>query len=123
MKNIEKFLEQVAEKTDINFNCVNKNGDYGYYIEFEYWSNLGEDVIISLVVNELTKDSILHSMFEYADNFDAEENAAMWFNMHGEHGAPTSLRDLLEDADEQQKKLDEIFDVMQEIIESEANNG
>ena len=114
MKRIEKFLEKVEEKTGVGFS-VSKNGDSGFLIEGEYWSDLGEDVIISLVVDKLTKEEILHAMYEYQEDFDAEEHAAEWFNMHGEHNAPTSLRALLRDADEQQEKLEEIFEVMREL--------
>ena len=114
MKRIENFLEKVEEKTDVGFS-VSKNGDRGFLIEGEYWSDLGEDCIISLVVKKLTKEEILHAMYEYQENFDAEEHATMWVNMHGEHGAPTSLRALLRDADEQQEKLEEIYNIMQEL--------
>ena len=115
MKNIEKFLEQVAEKADINFNSVSKNGETDFYIEFEYWSDLGEDVIISLVVDELTKDEILHAMYEFEENFDAEEHATELFNLHGAHGTPTSLRALLKDADEQQEQFIKIYEIMREL--------
>ena len=115
MKNIKKFLEQVAEKADINFNSVGKNGEKGYYIEFEYWSDLGEDVIISLVVDELTKDEILHAMYEFEENFDAEEHATELFNLHGAYGTPTSLRTLLKDVDEQQEQFTKIYEIMREL--------
>ena len=115
IKQTEKFLEKVEEKTDVRFS-VSKNGDNGYLIEGEYWSDLGEDVIISLVVDKLTKDEILHAMYEYEENFDAEEHAVEWFNMRGEHDAPTSLRALLEDADEQAEKLEQIYNVMRELV-------
>ena len=32
MEQVKEFLERVAEKTDINFNTVEKNGNSGYYI-------------------------------------------------------------------------------------------
>ena len=114
MKRIEKFLEKVEEKTGVGFS-VSKNGDRGFLIEGEYWSDLGEDVIISLVIDKLTKEEVLHAMYEYQENFDAEEHATEWFNMHGEHGAPTSLRALLNDADEQAEKLQQIFEAMREL--------
>lgn len=115
MKNIEKFLEQVAEKADINLNSVGKNDEKDFYIEFEYWSDLGEDVIIHLVVDELTKDEILHAMYEFEDNFDAEEHATELFNLHGAYGTPTSLRALLKDADEQQAQFTKIYEIMREL--------
>ena len=52
-------MEQVAEKANINFNSVGKNGDSGFLIEGEYWSDLGEDVIISLVIDKLNKEEII----------------------------------------------------------------
>lgn len=113
-RQIEKFLEKVEEKTDVGFS-VSKNGDNGYLIEGEYWSDLGEDVIISLVVNKLTKDEILHAMYEYQEYFDAEEHATELFNLHGAYGTPTSLKALLQDADEQQEQLIKIYETMQEL--------
>ena len=76
---------------------------------------MGEDVIIPLVINELTKEEILHAMYECEENFDADEHATEWFNMHGKHGAPTSLRALLQDADKQKEKLEEIYKVMLDL--------
>ena len=114
IKQTEKFLKQVEEKTDIGFS-VSKNGDNGYLIEGEYWSDLGEDVIISLVVDKLTKEEILNKMYEYQEYFDAEEHAAELFNLHGAYGTPTSLRALLQDADEQQEQLTKIYETMREL--------
>ena len=107
-----KFLEQVAEKEDLELLSQTKD-----CIEFEYWSDLGEDVLISLSVDKMTKDQITRAMYEYWQSFDAEEHATEWFNMKGEHGAPTSLRALLNDADEQEKKLESIFWTMKKLSE------
>ena len=115
IKQTEKFLEKVEEKTGVRFS-VSKNGDNGFLVEGEYWSDLGEDVIISLVVDKLTKDEILHAMYECEGSFDAEEHATELFNLHGAYGTPTSLRALLQDADEQAEKLEQIYNVMQELV-------
>ena len=114
VKQIEKFLAKVEEETDVAFD-VCKNGDRDWLIEGEYWSDLGEDVIISLVVDELTTEAITHEMYLYSEYFDAEEHAAELYNLHGSHGTPTGLRALLTDADEQQEKLDEIIEVMNKL--------
>ena len=111
-------LKKVKEKTDVGF-TINVNGrnakEDGYVVEGEYWSDLGEDVIVTLVIKEATIEEVVHAMYEYEENFDPEEHATEWFNMRGEHGTPTSLRALLKDADEQAKKLEQIFDVMREL--------
>ena len=112
---IEKFLEEVEEKTNVPF-TISENGDRGYLVEGEYWSDLGEDCLISLVVDELSTEEILHAMYIYEENFDAEEHATELYNLHGQYGTPTSLRALLEDADEQAEKLQEIYNVMRDIV-------
>ena len=114
-KEIEKFLEEVEEKTDVSF-TLSENGDSGYLIEGEYWSDLGEDCLISLVIDELSTEEILHAVYIYEEDFDAEEHAAELYNLHGQYGTPTSLRALLQDADEQAEKLQEIYNVMREIV-------
>ena len=118
-KEIEKFLEEVEEKTDVSF-TLSENGNnaekYGYVVEGEYWSDLGEDCLIPLVIDELSTEEILHAMYIYEENFDAEDHATELYNLHGQGGTPTSLRALLKDADEQAEKLQEIYNVMRDII-------
>ena len=114
-KDVEKFLEEVKEKTGISF-TVSTESD-GYTLEGEFWSDLGEDCIIYLFVDELSTEEILHAMYVYQENFDAEEHAEELYNLHGQGGTPTSLRELLQDADEQAEKLQEIYNVMRDIVE------
>ena len=110
----KKFLELVADKEDLELYCSERNSD-GYDIELEYWSDLGEDVLIPLAVNELTEEEIIHAMYECVESFDAEEHATNLYNLHGAGGTPTSLRDLLTDADEQQEKFKQIYKTMLEL--------
>ena len=114
MKKVEKFLKKVSEKEDLKY-YINKNGDRGYCIELEYWSGLGEDVIISIVIDKLSVEDIKSEMNSYYINFDAEEHAVSLFNLQGKYGTPTSIRDLLDDADEQEKKLEQIYRTMEKI--------
>lgn len=118
VKQVEKFLKKVEEKTDIAFSISENGGNakkYGYVVEGEYWSDLGEDVIITLVIDEADIEEVVHAMYEYEEGFDPEEHASELYNLHGEHGTPTSLRALLKDADEQAEKLKQIYDVMREL--------
>ena len=113
----QKFLEEVSEKADLSTPAYDRNGDRGFYVELEYWSSLGEDCIIALVTDTLTVDDIIKEMEHYVDSFDSEEHASELYNLHGKYGTPTSLRALLEDADEQAKKLQEVYDIMVDIAD------
>lgn len=118
IRKAKAFLKEVFDSFNIGFDITENGGNaekYGYVIEAEYWSDLGEDVIISLVVDELTIDEIVHAMYEYEENFDAEDHAAELYNLHGQGDTPTSLRALLRDADEQQEMLEKIYNEMIEV--------
>lgn len=109
IKQCEKFLEKKLKDTAICNIYINKNGDNGFCIELEYWSDLGENVIISLVVDELTAENISDEMYNYWQAFDADEHASELYNFKGKAGTPTNLRALLQDADEQEKELEKIY--------------
>ena len=73
--------------------------DYGDVVEFEMSSPAGEDFVFSV-----DADNVADNVWEYAQNFDAEEHAREVMDMPG---AP-SLRELLEDAEEIQGMLEEL---------------
>ena len=109
LEELENFLEVVSERT-VQFDYKVEDD----YILIEYWSSLGEDV--GYEYNDVkTIDDLINEVFKTWDYFDAEEHAAMWYEQRGSHGAPTSLRALLEDADEQEKDLELIYNTMKEV--------
>ena len=105
-------INRIADKFDLEVRIQEDER----YVEFEYWSDLGEDCIIPLQLEDFTLNDLFHELFNEADCFDAEEHATMLYNLHGQGGTPTSIRDLLEDADEQQKLLDDIVDEIRNIV-------
>lgn len=109
LEELENFLEVVSERT-VQFSYKVEDD----YILIEYWSSLGEDVCYEY--NDVkTIDDLINEVFRTWDCFDAEEHAVMWYEQRGEHGAPTSIRDLLIDADEQERDLELIYDTMKEV--------
>ena len=107
----QKWLETKLSEQIQNV-YINKQYDNSYCIELEYWSNLGENVIISIVVDRLTRENVRKELDAYYENFDAEEHASELFNHKGTRGIPTSLRALLNDADEQDETLKEICEAL-----------
>ena len=75
--------------------------DYGDVVEFEFSSPAGEDFVFSV-----DADNVADNVWEYAQNFDAEEHAREVMDMPG---AP-SLRELLEDADDIKRVLELLAD-------------
>ena len=73
--------------------------DEQYYIEYEFYSDLGEDVVETIWFDGTNEDFIIEfSKNAYA--FDPSEHAEMYIPIRGSDGVPNvSVRDLLEDAD------------------------
>ena len=96
--NLENLLAYI-ETLGWNVYC----GDDGY-VELYQRSGAGEDFLFTVSANNLIED-----VKDYAESFDSEEHAAMWYNagQSGVRGVP-SLHTLVEDADEIQEMLNDL---------------
>lgn len=98
---LSKKIEKVLEKYDFSLcgEISERYDDKGMYdIELETYSPEGEDVIVSLIYDG-TEESFINEFIKYADDFDAEEHAAMWIGIRGENGVPKGIKKLLNDAE------------------------
>lgn len=88
----------LLEKND--FTILSTDEQDGEYVsELETYSPAGEDVIITLWHDGTTEDFI-HSFYQYAIDFDPDEHAEMWIESRGKNGVPSSIRDMIADADD-----------------------
>lgn len=73
-------------------------------VELYQFSPAGEDFGFTVSANNLIED-----VKDYAESFDSEEHAAMWYDAwkRGVRGVP-SLHTLVEDADEIQEMLNDL---------------
>ena len=78
---------------------VYRDGDG--YVELSQYSSAGEDFLFTVSESNLIED-----VKDYAESFDSEEHAAMWYDagQSGVRGVP-SLHELVEDADAIQEML------------------
>ncbi len=74
------------------------------YVELSQYSPAGEDFSFTVSENDLIED-----VKDYAESFDSEEQAAMWYDagQSGVHGVP-SFHELVEDADAIQEMLNDL---------------
>ena len=90
-------IEYVLNSED--FYIVGRGKQDGeHYAEIETYSPAGEDVIVTIWHNGTPK-SFIEAFRAYAEDFDAEEHAALWIDSRGKNGVPATLRELLDDAD------------------------
>ena len=106
MKKLHDSILDVLEENDFSVCSIDEQSGE-WVAELEWYSPAGEDVIATIWFDGSDADFI-RSFRDYAEDFDAEEHAAMWINSRGENGVPDSIRDLLDDADAIDAKLCEV---------------
>ena len=86
---IKKIIKKIEKDSNI---IVNDEGDYySIYVD----NPCGEDFTIE--INKTKNYDDIQQIINYCDDFDPEEHAAMWYRQN--RGEPSSLRDLLDNAD------------------------
>ena len=80
-------------------------------IEIGQYSPAGEDFSFCIDAEDL-----VGQIRQYADSFDPDEHAAMWIEARGQvFGVPTSIRALIEDAEEIEKMLKDLADALEQV--------
>lgn len=90
------------------------------YVEIENWSPAGEDLPETIWIEE--GDTFASAARKWADSFDKDDHVELWVESRGERGVPSSIRELVDDADEIQQMFNELADAL-EGIEDEAEDG
>lgn len=102
-------LEKIIE--DKGFYFEHKKEKYGrYYALLEQSTPLGEDWCLEFLYKNIA--DLVNQIREYFCNYDADEEAEIYINMRGKNGVPSSIRDLLDNADWKGKKLEELCDAI-----------
>lgn len=70
----------------------------------------GEDLIVCVEVENFPE-----SVYEYARDFDVDEHVEMWVGHRGEGGCPSSVREIIDDADAIKEMLEELADRLAEV--------
>src|SRR5699024_4573910 len=94
-KNLLAYIESLGWN-------VYRDGDG--YVELSQYSSAGEDFLFTVSESNLIED-----VKDYAESFDSEEHAAMWYDakQRGIRCVP-SLHELVEDADAIQEMLEDL---------------
>lgn len=101
----QEYLD-ILEKRDWSVSSYTDDG----CVEIEWYSPAGEDFIICVGVEKFP-DEVL----DYSDSFDVDEHIAMWIEakQNGTQGVP-GARQIVHDAEEIEKELDELAFELQE---------
>lgn len=125
MLNYGDYTEECSEhSTNINIDiaeplmevCENLGWWLNIYdtdIEIGQSSPLGEDFFFTV-----SKDNFANDIITYAEDFDPDEHAEMWIENRGKRGVPSSIRDLIDDAEDIKKMLTELSEQINNFLRS-----
>ena len=85
-------------------------------IEFEIYSNYGQDFII-IVEKGDSLEELATNIFEYYESFDVSQQAYLWLDEfgHGKNGAPYDMKDVYEDMEECEGSILKLYEVVKEF--------
>lgn len=88
-----------------------------WYIEIETSSPAGEDVIETIWIEP--GQTIGEAARDWADSYDADDHAAQWIEHRGEGGCPSTVRELIDDAEAIGDMIRELADALAAVQEEE----
>lgn len=108
MNELEKLLEK-AEELDWSYNI------YDGWVELEKYSPCGEDFVMAINFDSENQDgSFMKNLKEYMEDYDPDEHAELWIGGRGKNGVPSSIRELIEDAEAIGEMIKELYSACEE---------
>lgn len=91
------------------------------YAELEKYSPAGEDFLMVIDFDkEDQADTFISDLREYFEDFDVDEHVEMWLPSRGKGGCPSSVRELVEDAEAIEKMVEELLDALDDMRNERA---
>ena len=105
-----KRFTMIAENCGFKVETPKKQGKQ-WYIDLQQYTPAGEDWWISVWFN--SKDDIGNAVENLYVDFDVDEEAELWIESRGKNGVPDSIKELVEDQEWKEKKLEELHEKLQ----------
>lgn len=110
------MIMELVKLGDKTIEIVENNGfslqeiieqDGQYYVEMNQSTPEGEDWW-EIIWFDGTDESFVNAIKDRAYNFDVNEEVEIWVEGRGNNGVPNNIKDLVEDAEWKQNKLEEL---------------
>lgn len=105
-----KRFTMIAENCGFRVETPKKQGKQ-WYIDIQQYTPAGEDWWVSVWFN--SKDDIGNAVENLYADFDVDEEAELWIESRGKNGVPDSIKELVEDQEWKEKKLEELHEKLQ----------
>lgn len=114
MKKFKKDIVKILEDNGFVIEEITKQSN-GIYVDLNQSTPLGEDWWITIFFDG-TNNGFIQEFYNYAYNFDIDEEVECFVQGRGKNGIPNSVVDLVEDAQWKQKILEETADKLYNLL-------
>lgn len=83
-------------------------------IEIENYSPEGENLVTTVYFDGTAK-GLINALEEHWDSFDVDEHVELWIESRGKRGVPSSIKDLVKDAEAIEEMYKELYEAICEI--------
>ncbi len=126
-KNIDKELQQIldkAEELDWSYTVYEEPSQNNRtYAEMGKYSPAGEDFLMIIDFDaENQAETFLKDLQEYAEDFDIDDHVEMWLPERGKGGCPSTVRELVEDAEAIVEMIKELHEELEKVLNPELSD-
>lgn len=114
MKKLKKDIVKILEDNGFSIGEITKQSN-GIYVDLNQSTPLGEDWCVVIFFNG-TNNGFIQEFYNYAYDFDIDEEVEIFVQNRGRNGIPSSIIDLVEDAKCKQKTLEETADALWNLL-------
>lgn len=118
---IKDTFEDVLDEIDVDIYSIHKQ-DGEYVAGLSFYSPAGEDVVVDFFFDGSLGD-FTYQFRQYAAGFDVDEHVKLWIDGMGKNGVPSTIRELVEDAEDIEAILNEIADLLDDTLENLKENS
>lgn len=120
MKLSEEIIEAIEENGFRAEPVTEQDGRY--YVEISQGTPLGEDWWTAIWFDG-TDSGFAQGLYEYWQGFDVDDEVEPYIEMRGTNGVPSSVRELIEDAEWKRDTLGELSKAVSAVIREMESEG
>jgi hypothetical protein len=109
---INSLLQEVCKKLNINVDWY-EISDGNTMVTFQFYTDYGQDVMLEIELEDWNDtEEICDKLKKLYENFDVDYETYIWIGEdgHGKNGAPYHIQDILNDMENAEKKLGELYE-------------
>lgn len=115
-KELKRILEKTEELGWRREIYIEPGQSSRTYVELGKYSPAGED--FSMVIDfdaDNQVETFLKDLWDQAENFDVDDHVELWVPKRGKGGCPSTIRELMEDAEAIQAMIKELYGELEAI--------